>query len=617
MNGIAQKLFQERSQKNLVEDPKKISKWPLLEKMLAAKCLGYVDLSLAQQLLRQEAPSEAAAALICHLSMAARRGHVCVKIEQGSLIPSLEEIWVDDEPGLKKTASTADFYHLSQLVLEGSKMELPSLICQGNQTLNTIHAPLVKNNRSFYLQRNWYLESVFLTGFSQTFMGTHPLKPIDLSVIESQVKRLIAAGNLLKEQAEAILIASQSPLTLITGGPGTGKTYTAGILLRTLWEALNHEEQANFTIALAAPTGKAAANLESSLQTALKDVDGFPLIKAQTLHQLLGIKKSMYGQDLSPLSADLILVDESSMIDIKLMGQLFSAIKPGARLILLGDKHQLSSVEAGSLFADLIEYFRSQMINTVTELKICMRSELKSIIDLAGQIKIGNAAGALTLLESEAAGIRIVKFHDEWSVSEQQKRLLNEVIPYFPIFKTLPEDLSSVVKGFNNFRILTPLRKGPFGADTINAMIFQALIGKNEQKNGFIAPIMVMQNDYRLGLFNGEVGLIVKEKEKEFALFASREPGQEFRQIPALLMPRYEYAYCLSVHKSQGSEFDHVVLLLSEGTQTFGREALYTGVTRAKRRLEIWSKPSIVSEMIKMTGTRQSGIVERLSQYTH
>lgn len=612
MNGIAQKLFQERSQKNLIEDPKKITKWPLLEKMLAVKCLGYIDLSLAQQLLHQEVPSEAAAALICHLSMAARRGHVCVKIEQGSIIPSLEEIWVDDEPSPKKIASTADFYHLTQLILAGSEMEFPSLICQGDHTLNTIHAPLVKNNRSFYLQRNWHLESVFLAGIKQTFMGKHPPKPINFSIIDSQVKRLITTGRLLKEQAETILIASQSPLTLITGGPGTGKTYTAGILLRTLWEALSHEEQANFTIALAAPTGKAAANLESSIHAALKDVDGFPPIKAKTLHQLLGIKRSMYGRDLSPLSADLILVDESSMIDIKLMGQLFSAIKPGARLILLGDKHQLSSVEAGSLFADLIDYFHSQAISAVTELKTCMRSELKSIIDLASQIKIGNDKGALTLLESEAAGIKIVKFHDEWSVSEQQKRLLNEVIQHFPIFKTLPENLSSVVKSFNNFRILTPLRKGPFGADTLNAMIFQTLI-KNEQKNGFIAPIMVMQNDYRLGLFNGEVGLIVKEKDREFALFASREPGQEFRQIPALLMPRYEYAYCLSVHKSQGSEFDHVILLLSEGTQTFGREALYTGVTRAKRRLEIWSKPSIVSDMIKMTGTRQSGIVERLS----
>ena len=171
-----------------------------------------------------------------------------------------------------------------------------------------------------------------------------------------------------------------------------------------------------------------------------------------------------------------------------------------------------------------------------------------------------------------------------------------------------------LLEQFSRFRILTPMRNGPFGVDALNSIILQTMSGKTSLNGCFIAPIMVMQNDYRLGLFNGEMGLIVKERETEFALFSSRDSGQKFRKIPVILMPRFEYVYCLSVHKSQGSEFDHVVLLLPDGTQSFGREALYTGVTRAKRRLEIWSSPQVLSQMMKQRSVRESGVIKRLGE---
>lgn len=271
-------------------------------------------------------------------------------------------------------------------------------------------------------------------------------------------------------------------------------------------------------------------------------------------------------------------------------------------------------MEAGSLFGDLIQYFSYQSkIASVVELKSCMRVELKSMIDFADQIKKGNINEALKFLEGHVEGISWTALKNERGVIEQQERFLNYVIPHFPILEKLPDNPLELLMRYQSFRILTLLRKGPFGTDALNTMIFQAMKNKMKRKEIFIAPIMVLQNDYHMNLFNGEVGLIIREKEKEFALFASRQPEQKFRQIPELLIPHYEYAYCLSVHKSQGSEFDHVVLLLPEGTQGFGREALYTGVTRAKKRLEIWSQPETIRQMIAMPAARQSSIVDRLT----
>ena len=610
MTGIAQKLFFERSAKSLSGEAKKASTWPFLEEMLNKKCLGFVDYAIAEHLLIM-GDDESLATLICHLSMAARRGHVCVKIHNEKIQPSPEDIWVVDDPESSGDITALEYAQLSSLIFKGCKEIKFPLISLGSEVNSAILTPVVKNQDFFYLHRFWHFETLFLKTIQQKLSDKQSLIPLDQDKVVNRIDMLLSENKLLKEQAEAILIATQSPLTLITGGPGTGKTYTAGLLLRTIWEALDKESKSEFKISLTAPTGKAAANLQASIQNALSGEDGFPQLKAQTLHQLLGIKKHMRDQHPLFLTADLILVDESSMIDIRLMGQLFSAIKPGARLIMLGDRHQLPSIEAGSLFTDLINFFAHKQ-SSVVELKTCLRAELKSIIDLADQIKLGNDEHVLSLLESDQEGIKLVKLEQEMSVNEQQKRLLGYAIPQFPLVRTFPEDPSDLLKQFSRFRILSPMRKGALGVDALNVLIYQAMLVK-AQGGCFIAPIMVTKNDYDLALFNGEVGLILKERDQEFALFASRELGAGFRQIPLLLMPSFEYAYCLSVHKSQGSEFEHVALILPEGTQTFGREALYTGVTRAKRSLEVWSQPLILSQMIKLTSVRQSGVVERLS----
>lgn len=611
--GRAQKLFAERTENKEITETSQESYWPLLRKMLSAQCVGYVDFALAGQLLGKTA-DEALAVFICHLSMSVRRGHICIRIENNTIIPNPADIWVaEDSQEHAPLTNLSDMNVLRQLICQGAKEIAASSLCCTKEVENERGAitPICKNGHRYYLQRYWALETQCLEHLQYHFLNeaATPAKNIPYHQVEEQVANLSAQGKLLPEQAQAILVASQSLLTLITGGPGTGKTYTAGLLLRTIWESVPPEERGNFQIALAAPTGKAAANLEASIRRALASVEGFPPVVAQTLHQLLKISKNARRKQPEPLMADLILVDESSMIDMSLMSQLFQAIKPGSRLVLLGDRHQLPSVDAGAIFADLISCFESNEKRQigVAKLKTCLRAELKGIIDLAACVNAGNEKGGVALLDESSNGIHRIAWEANLSGKLQQKRLLTHVIPHFPVITHLPQDPWTVLEQFSRFRLLTPMRKGLLGVESLNSAIFQAM----QHKMCCVFPIIVMKNDYRLGLFNGEVGLLVKEHNQEFALFASRESAKEVRRIPRLLMPHFEYAYCLSIHKSQGSEFDHVVLLLPEGAQCFGREALYTGITRAKKQLEIWGPDEILKRMIGSVGLRQSGVIER------
>lgn len=610
--GNAQKLFSSRTLQDNVAAIDAEQEWPLLQKMLALGCLGHLDVALAKQLCGRTA-EEALAAFICHLSMSIRKGHICVKIETDCITPSPSDIWIPEE--IKEdmlSLDPADLDALTTLICQGAQRSPSALMLRPNK-VESSHGrlvPIYQDHDRYYFQRYWQLETQCIERLLSRFALSVPAKTIPFAQVSEQVKHLTAQGKLLPEQARAILFASQSLLTLITGGPGTGKTYTAGLLLRTIWETLTPEERSHFQIALAAPTGKAAANLEASIRRALCSVEESPVIAAQTLHQLLGMRKYGRPKQMKMLMADLVLVDESSMIDMNLMSHLLQSVKPGGRLVLLGDRHQLPSVDAGSIFADLITCFESNGSEQicVAELKTCMRTELQGIVELAACIQSGNEESAMALLNASLNGVSLRRCESDISAMEHQKHLLSHVVPYFPVMNDLKEGFCQALEQFARFRILTPMRKGVLGVESLNAAIFQMM----QHKRCSVFPIIVMQNDYRLGLFNGEVGLMVKEREREFALFTSREPGKDVRQIPRLLMPHFEYAYCLSIHKSQGSEFDYVVLLLPEGTQCFGREALYTGITRAKRHVEIWSSCRVLKEMIRSVGHRQSGIIERL-----
>ena len=352
---------------------------------------------------------------------------------------------------------------------------------------------------------------------------------------------------LTAEQQKALDNAARYSLSLITGGPGTGKTHTAAQIAKAL----------GGKVLLAAPTGKAASHLGEKV--------GFG--KAFTLHCLLR------GD---PLDADLIIVDESSMIDPMLFAKLLEAIKEKTTLILMGDVDQLPAVEGGSIFADLIDTNKLP----VAHLTRCMRSDRLEILEIAAVIKAGELRDIRNVdLGLQANDIETI-YQTLWNFTKER----------------FPKDW---IKEMDSFRILSTLRKGPLGATALNAFFYEKFSTKTDA-----FPILITRNDTRTGLSNGDTGVLQKDKGAYF----------KERFIPLHELPPYEYAYCISVHKSQGSEYDSVLFLIPEGSESFGREILYTAVTRAKSELFIDGAPDQILAALGRSSRKSSHLIEKFEK---
>lgn len=405
--------------------------------------------------------------------------------------------------------------------------------------------PLCRQGNRYYLQRNWVYETRLITHLKRL------LQPIDpLSMKDTE--------QLTEEQLKAIEMSLTHRLTLITGGPGTGKTYTAKRLVESFLQA-----KPDGRVLLAAPTGKAAARLESSITKA----------HVATLHAHL-------GRDLRAetplLEADLILVDESSMADAVYFSSLFAAVPESARLVLIGDGDQLPPVESGSLFADLVELAEESAKIPCIRLTRCLRSDQEQILSLAKAAREGNSGPILAKMESI----------DLWKEIELH-------------FADKQE--------FDQFRILSCIRKGPLGVDTLNEAIFRRFWERLRPGEFLTSPILITKNDPRTGLMNGDTGVLRRcypDLHKGEAIFPKTT-------LPVALLPPYELAYVLSVHKSQGSEYEDLVLLVPTGSETFGREVLYTAITRAKCSLRIDGDPEVVHAALMRSSRKASGLKER------
>ncbi|MBS0621580.1 MAG: AAA family ATPase [Verrucomicrobia bacterium] len=347
-----------------------------------------------------------------------------------------------------------------------------------------------------------------------------PVKPLDLQEV----------GSLLGAQQQALEVMKNSPLLLLSGGPGTGKTFTAAQLVKAF------QKGGGGQVALAAPTGKAAANLERALGGA---------VSVQTLHRLLRYRRQ--GPAMR-LSADLILVDEASMIDLELFAALLEAVKEGARLVLMGDSDQLPPVEVGALFGRLVEL--PQLAPYTVRLDHCHRTDETGLLTLAASIRHGDVEGTLALLKE-------LGWHKEpkWE-------------------KGVP--------------VLSALREGPWGVQAVNALLHFRFGVEGEA-----VPIMILRNDPLTSLSNGEMGWLEGSK----AYF-----GDKVFSVASL--PSFEMAYCISIHKSQGSEFPSVTCLFPEGSERFGRELLYTAVTRAKKKIDVVGSEKVLRAMIEKKGER-------------
>ena len=394
--------------------------------------------------------------------------------------------------------------------------------------------PLYRHGARLYLQKNWIFETGFIDHVKR--------------LLRSPVEKIgsVFKGDLNEAQQSALCLALEFPLTILAGGPGTGKTHTAAELAGAF---------SGKKILVGAPTGKAAANLEAKLQGKAR---------CGTLHALLGLRGGRDLQKAGPeLDAELIIVDECSMIDAELFVHFLSRVKSGTRLVLMGDPEQLPPVEAGSLFADLVE---TGAVPT-TLLTQCIRSERQEVLSLAAAIREQRVEEVVARCEQKYLG------------------------------KNGLELLFEAVKGedFSRFRILSSVRKGPWGVDAINALFAMRL--RSAQ-----VPIMISRNDYRLGLANGETGML----KGDWAYF----PGKE--AIAKAALPPFEYAYALSVHKSQGSEYERVLFFLPPGSEVFGRELLYTGVTRARDSIALHASEETLRKTLATGSRKRSSIQDRI-----
>ncbi len=580
--------------------------FPFILKMVHSGILAYIDIAIAERVLSSEPIhakpiQEGTFAFVCYLSLAARCGHLCVHVPQegnGSLSPSLQNLCkqIDDPKAI------ATFVELEQMIINGCSL-LQDRCSTRLQTEALL--PIFKEESRYYLKRFWKLESTFIDCFLPILQNESVDIPIDLDRIKASLEALLAEKKLLPKQRDAIICGCKYPFSVITGGPGTGKTYTAGLLLKALWEGMDALQRLKCRFVLAAPTGKAAMQLQASIARAMDGVKDFPSLQGKTLHSLLGVGKRRQDPYESDLAiADLILIDECSMIDAVLMTRLMQAVKPNARLVMLGDRFQLPPVESGSFFSDLV--LATQDLARTIELQDCMRLELHSIVAVAESIKSKNTRTLFSLLEKATpqCGLSFMQLKEGESPSSIQEKLLRFAMPYFQFLFEKSYSPKQWIDCLLTFRILSPLRQGPLGVDALNAMFYRAHQAKAPD-HAFVVPIMIAVNDPKLQLFNGEVGLLIN---REMAIFLSNDEEGKVREIPHVFLPKYEYAYCVSVHKSQGSEFDHVALLVPKGADHFGAEVLYTGVTRARKKLTLWMEQETVTRILGQETVRYSGL---------
>ncbi|MFW5972484.1 MAG: exodeoxyribonuclease V subunit alpha [Bacteroidota bacterium] len=439
-------------------------------------------------------------------------------------------------------------------------------------------------------------------------------------------------------QAMAAAAALRSRILCIAGGPGTGKTTT---ILRVMATLLEHER--NLSIALSAPTGKAANRLAESISAQIDDLPVDAGVReriprtAATLHRLLGYHPSQarfaFGEE-RRLETDVLIVDEASMIDQGLFAVMLSALPPRARLILVGDPDQLPSVDAGFVFGDLcraggsgisanlasfagdlglsvvpaVDPTPSPMQDAVITLTRTYRFAPDSgIRRLAYALRDGHGAEAVAALRSESfPDIRIVARAD-------QNETVRAAVRPFARALLSAETPSEALASLNRMRMLTPLRIGPQGTRALNAAVEEWLLEDHLRPFGDDytgKPILINTNDYGVSLFNGDVGVLWKKEDRMIGCFA--EGDSSVREVARQRLPAHEAAWAMTVHKSQGSEFDHVLLILPEGEHAghLTRELLYTAVTRARTTVTIVGDPSVIEQAalrreVRVTGLRQ------------
>jgi len=513
-----------------------------------------------------------------------------------------------------------------------------------------------------YLRRYWRDETLVARTVRERARERHP---VDARLVRTWLDVLFVSPRARNPadgpdwQKLACAIALRGSVAIITGGPGTGKTYTVARLLALLFATA--PDAARQRVALAAPTGKAAARLKQSIDKALGELaervgEALPLREltarmgaARTLHSLLGARPDtrIFAHNKgNPLDIDVLIVDEASMVHLEMMASLLDALPPGATLILLGDKDQLASVEAGAVLGDLCHdaqggHYDADTLAYVAEASgetippeyagdggalaqqtVMLRHSRRfggPIGQLALAVNRGDVEAALGVLraggpEGEVSWIEHAHQHHVIALAGDGYRPYLELLRKGPGAATHEDWVRAVLQSFEGFRILCAVREGEWGVEGLNTAIETRLDHAGLIRRGgdwYVGrPVMVTRNDYGTGVFNGDIGLTLPDPARPDSLRVWFLEGDKVRSVLATRLRHVETAYAMTVHKSQGSEFAHTVLALpKEGGAVLARELVYTGITRASRRFTLVTPgAAVLGEAILRRTHRASGL---------
>jgi exodeoxyribonuclease V alpha subunit len=571
-----------------------------LRKSKAAKILENFWLS--------KGASPIAVQLILLLQQKLEQGEIGIDLEKNiSFLNDREDLgfWVIDDLRKKQ---------ISEDPLVGKPRELKPII-------------LTEENR-LYFQRYWKYEDELL--------NEHIQKRLDNLSQSKKAFDLFVDDKITNEQLLGIFSGLCSSVSLITGGPGTGKT---SVVARILISFLKDRE--NGRIALAAPTGKAAARMMESLKSELSELGKNPMIspilspieksipdESFTIHRLLGyhpLRQTYRYSKQKPLPYDLIVLDEATMIDLPLMVHFFRALSSRSRVILLGDPDQLASVGIGSLFSDWVKKFSHGQYpdsirksfeeqtgrefpqsnlgdgeeflgkSIVTQLSHSFRfSSDSGIYQICKAIRTSDRSRILSIFQ-ERESFQDVEWLPEARSAEKLGLIIDNLVDRY--FKSLLNEVNPVkaLESLKSFCILSPTKKGFGGVDYLNKYVIDILRKETvDNLNQFYQsmtvfhgmPIMITVNDYSSELFNGDTGIILRENDQLFAFFPK---ANGVRKISLNTLPDYVPAYAMTVHKSQGSEYDHVLAMFSQNNSNLGRELIYTALSRGKKKVTLIS----------------------------
>jgi exodeoxyribonuclease V alpha subunit len=507
---------------------------------------------------------------------------------------------------------------------------------------NSLTPTVLTTDGDFFLWRNWRHEERIASAIAARMAA---VETIDDPKVEADLRTLFpgtvgcsdrsAAEDPHAAQRRAAREVVGKRFFILSGGPGTGKTTTVLRMLLMLLRAAARADR-RLSVALAAPTGKAAQRLSQSLRdgadklrqqlgddrgTWESALDALP-DSARTLHRLLAWQPHLdrFGFDAgNPLPFELVVVDEASMVDLGLMRALLDALAPKAALILLGDPDQLVSVSAGSVLADLVaSAAEPPLANHHVRLQHVWRAEGR-LAEVYEAVRIGSRRSLVPLLTADvgaqwhllddAAALRQRLLHwlrrEEWSDLDRIGAAAE------------PQPVAAFA-ALRKLQLLTALRDGPFGAIRINDWIDAR---RRQQHDGSVwypgRPIMVRHNDYSRRLFNGDIGLTIRHNGQLSVCFESTNADGliDYRYLSPRELPEHDFGYALTIHKSQGSEYDHVAVLLPPDAdhRILARQLLYTGVSRARRSLEIWSSEASLTAALERLSVRDGGLRRRLA----